>query len=127
MGFARNARMPGVGCGPKRDRYTASERRVEKHVVVRVSAVWKISSDPVSPIDDQPPHFVTTLVHDERSGAFVSAPRERQIASLRLVKVKSRALIGGTTTAKPGLPSSLALTRTGTPIASMLLSRKIGE
>src|SRR4051794_37643441 len=38
-------------------------------------------------------------------------------ASLVLVKLKSRALIGGTTIACPGLPSSLALTRTGRPIA----------
>ena len=45
-----------------------------------------------------------------------------QTASLKLVKLKSRTLIGGTTIASPGPPASLALTRTGRPITSRLLS-----
>src|SRR5689334_18244665 len=45
-----------------------------------------------------------------------------QTASLKLVKLKSRTLIGGTTIARPGPPASLALTRSGRPIASRLFS-----
>jgi hypothetical protein len=45
-----------------------------------------------------------------------------QTASLKLVKLKSRTLIGGTTMASPGPPASLALTRSGRPIASRLFS-----
>src|SRR6185312_15405156 len=48
-------------------------------------------------------------------------------ASLRLVKLKSRTLSGGMMIAAPGLLSSLALTRTGAPNASTLLSMKIGD
>ena len=35
MGFARNARVAGVGCGPVWDRYTASERLVKVQSRVR--------------------------------------------------------------------------------------------
>ena len=50
-----------------------------------------------------------------------------QTASLALVKLKSRALIGGMITGAPALPLSLELTRSGRPSISRLLSTKIGD
>jgi len=57
----------------------------------------------------------------------VKTQRHVQTASLKLVKLKSLTFSGGTITACPGPPSSLALTRTGVPSASRLFNMKTGE
>ncbi len=70
-------------------------------------------------------------VLSEAEGRELFAPTRSQprdyTASDSDVNVKSRVRIAGTTIDPPGLPLSLALTRTGRVIASRLFSMKIGD